>query len=559
MRKWVVWGGVGILSLVIIFLAGWAASQTPMVPRSSAVWSRGKFVGHSPVRQPVALTTTTTPDGGVYLAWRNVAQQIELAYIEYDGTIRFSTPLALGSQNPFVPQIAVRPDGRLDIVWLENSLPQATVWCAQLTSDGDVWQAGRPISNPDVPVLSRPQLVVDRAGRRHILWADENGVQWVIRGAEGDGGNVTGEPIQVAAEGRAPMARAGVAASEDTLYLVWQEEKDSRLWEIRYAELDAVQGTVRRSGPIEQVFLRTGQSLGDVSIIPTVEWTYVFWWVQDFKYVSSQGTYAVFPAGKPEQRVVGLLPLRHGYDPIEISPLTFQAGDPHPVSTAVPVAMSATVPDPAAAGESYSQIIVATLDGQAVVDEQVVSGSVQASLRPTLAEDRDSHQHLVWLDTQEFGVYRVVYASTAPDVMANYNAWTFLDVLNQVFAQSFRLSTLLVSLIAALVMWAVLPLFFLVVYHLVTSEEILRTTSSWVGLAVAIGLEVLLCFVQPPRLGMDADWAGARWVIPAGSVVLAIIATAGFLRRRKYANLFGVYFFFSIINGLSQMLAYMLL
>ncbi len=551
MRKWIVWGGVGVFSLAIIFLAGWAASQTPMVPHSSALWSRGQFIGHSPVRQPVALTAATSSDGGVYLAWRNMAQQIELAYVERDGTVRFSTPLFLGSGNPFTPQLAARPDGRLDLIWLENSPPQATVWYAQLTSDGGVQQAGRPISTPDVPVLDPPQLVVDPAGRRHILWADEHGVQWVVQDVEG---NVIGGPTQVAAEGRSPAA----AALGDTLYLVWQQEKAARLWEIWYAELDAAQGTVRRSSPIEQVFLRTGQSLGDVSIVPTAERAYVFWWVQDFKYVSSQGMYAVFPVGEPEQCVVAPLPLRQGYDPIEISPVTFYAEAVHPASSAVSVAMSASVPDPTA-GASHSQIIVATVDGQAVADEQVVNESVQASLRPALAADRDSHLHLAWLETQEFGVYRVIYASTAPDVMASYNAWTFLDVVNQVFAQSFRLSTLVVSLIAALVMWAVLPLFFLVVYHLATSEEILRTTRSWVALAVAVGLEVVSCFVQPPRLGMEADWAGARWGIPAGSVIMAIIVTAGLLRRRRYANLFSAYFLFSIINGLIQMAAYMLL
>jgi len=220
------------------------------------------------------------------------------------------------------------------------------------------------------------------------------------------------------------------------------------------------------------------------------------------------------------------------------------------------VALSESVPDPEVIGAVRSQIVVIAL-GQGE-GEDVVTASVQASLKPTLVVDDRANLHLAWLETTEFGVYRVVYASTAPAVMENYNALTIWDVLDTVFSNLFRFSTLIVALVAVLIMWAVLPFLVLVIYHLVTSEETLNTARSWGALIVALALEVALTFLQPPLFGVEADWPALRWVAPALAALGAALVMANVCRRRKYMHLFAAYFLFAGVNGLLQMVMYFL-
>ncbi|NIV33951.1 MAG: hypothetical protein GWN58_32255, partial [Anaerolineae bacterium] len=66
--------------------------------------------------------------------------------------------------------------------------------------------------------------------------------------------------------------------------------------------------------------------------------------------------------------------------------------------------------------------------------------------------------------------------------MEEYNALTLWDAANAMFGNVFRLSTVVVGLVASLSMWAVVPLVGLVIYHLVTSEETLNTVRSRVAL-----------------------------------------------------------------------------
>ena len=220
------------------------------------------------------------------------------------------------------------------------------------------------------------------------------------------------------------------------------------------------------------------------------------------------------------------------------------------------VALSEDVPDPEVAGVIRSQIAVIAL-GQGA-REDIVTASAQASLEPTLVMDDRSNLHLAWLESSEFGVYGVVYATTAPETLKNYNALTLLDVLDTVFSNVFRLSTLIVALVAVLIIWAIIPFLVLVLYHLVTSEETLHTLRSRIALIVVLALEVMLTFVQPPRIGIGAAWPALRWVTPVVTAAVTTAMMVYILRRRKDAHLFGAYFMFTGINSLLQMVTYML-
>jgi hypothetical protein len=204
------------------------------------------------------------------------------------------------------------------------------------------------------------------------------------------------------------------------------------------------------------------------------------------------------------------------------------------------------------------QIAAITL-GQGELEEQVVTASSQASTKPTLIADDRSHLHLAWLDTAGFSKYRVVYASTAPQVMANYNALTLRDGVDAVFNSLFRLSTVVVALVASFSMWAVLPLVGLVIYHLVTSEETLDSVRSRVVLGVVLAVEVALTVALPPRFGVEATWPALRWGAPAAAAAVTAAVTVVVLRRRQDAHLFAIFFLFTVVNSLLQLILYLLL
>lgn len=180
-------------------------------------------------------------------------------------------------------------------------------------------------------------------------------------------------------------------------------------------------------------------------------------------------------------------------------------------------------------------------------------------MKPVLIADDRSHLHLAWLETGGFGEYNVVYASTAPEVMENYNTLTLVDALNAAFNSVFRFSTVILSLISALATWAVVPLVGLAVYHVVTSEETLATMRSRAAIIMALAVEVALTFVLPPRIGMDITWPVLRWVLPVITATVTAVVTVSIVRRREDMHLFGAFFLFTVMNSLLQIILYLLL
>lgn len=542
MKKYRTWIIVGIILLALAALTAWASSQTPMVPRSSETWSRGQVVGQTPVKRRAALQAA--PDGGAFLIWQNMEHRLELAHIGAGGELLLNHVLSVGEAGD--PQLRTVAGGRLLLLWREGVYPHSsTVRYVLLETDGALVGQPQTLSDPAIPVLDAPRLVADAEGRYHVIWADDAGIQWVV--LDGEGALLAG-PTLLNATGRSPAVRAD---DQGKLHLIWQQRQRARVESLYYVVLDPKDrsGAVGEPEEIAQIVLNTGQGLGEPVIGLTLETGYVFWVIRDFKYVTSSGEYAFFPLESPQQKQIEPLQLRQGRYPEGIYLL-------ETTQTPLLAVLSESVPDPEVMGVVRAQIVLIALGQEN--REDVVTSSVQASLKPTLVVDDRANLHLAWLETAEFGMYRVVYASTAPAVMENYNALTIWDVLDTVFSNLFRFSTLIVALVAVLIMWAILPFLGLVVYHLVTSEETLNTARSWGALVVALALEVALTFLQPPRIGVEAAWPALRWVAPALAALGAALVIANVARRRKYMHLFAAYFLFTGVNSLLQMVMYFL-
>jgi len=534
---------VGVMLLASVALIIRASSQTQMISRESEMWSRGQVIGQTPVKRQVALQAAL--DGGVFLIWQNMENRLELAHVGVDGKVLLSRILLVGTDKARDPQLQVGSDGRLHLLWLEGKHPHSTVRYVILETDGAIASQPQTLSDPAAPVLDTPRLVASTVGRYHAIWADDAGIQWAVLNADG---TLLAGPSLVTTGGRFPAVRAD---DQGKLHLVWQQQQMTRVESLYYVVLDPKDagGVAGEPEEITRVVMRPGQGLEEPVVGLTLETGYVLWVIQDFRYVTSSGRYASFPLGFPQQRQIEPLQLRQGRHPEGVYSL-------ERVQTPPLVALSENVPDPEVAEVVRSQIAVISLGQRA--QEDIVTASVQASLNPTLVMDNHSNLHLAWLETAGFGVYRVVYASTAPEVMENYNALLMWDILDAVFSNLFRFSTLIVALVAVLIVWALIPFLVLVVYHLITSEEMLNTTRSRVVLIVVLALEVALTFIQPPRLGVEAAWPALRWVAPTVSAAVAALIMVNIVRRRKHLHLFAAYFLFTAINSVLQMVIYTL-
>ena len=543
MKKYRVWIIVGVLLLTLIVLAVWASSQTPKVDRSSEMWSRGQVIGSTSVKRRAALRTAS--DGSAFLIWQNMGGRLELAHIGTDGQVLLTHVLPIGAGESSDPQLEIGADGRLRMLWREGEYPDSTVHFVLLEADGTLVSRPQTLSNPVVSVLDAPRLIADE-GRYHAIWADDDGIQWAMLDGEGA---LLAEPTLVTAQGRFPSAQLD---ERGRLHLIWQWQLRSHVEAIYYVALDPQDagGAVAEPVEIAELILRTGQGLGEPVVALTPDMVYVFWVVRDFKYVASEGQYVSFPLGSPQQNDVEPLPLRYGRYP---EGLYLLRGPQTPLQ----VALSAGFHDPDVDDVVRSQVAVLAL-GQGGAREQVVTASTQASLKPVLVADRQANLHLVWLESTEFGRYRVVYGSTAPGVMKTYNTLSLWDVLDSVFSNVFLLATMLVAVVAVVIMWALLPFLVLVIFHLVTSEEVLGTARALWALIVALTFEVALTFIQPPRIGVEADWALLPWVAPGVSALVSALVLARTARGREHMHLFVAYFLFTATNIVLQMLLYFL-
>jgi len=540
MKRRVLWIIVGMALLALVALVVRKSVQSPMTPRASEAWSRGQVVGRMSVKRPVTLQPAS--GGGVFLIWSNLDGQLELARIGVDGEMLLNRVLPVETKKARDPQLQVGLDGHLYLLWREQEGPRAGVCYALLEADGTPVGQPQPLSDPGSRVSDAPRLARGVDGRLHALWADDAGIYWVVLD---DVGETVAGPTLLIPEGSSPMVQMDDGGR---LHLIWQYEVRGSHLDIYYAVLDPGKGELGDPEEIAEVPIGGLLQFEGMALGLSPNTGYVFWSDYNMRFDRYSFQYAFFPLDVPQQKQVNSWKLKVGDGPLAIAPLDGQ-------QSPLPVALSERMMG--SGRELELQIALITM-GQDDAEEQVVTASSQASMRPVLIADDRSYLHMAWLETGGFGEFRVVYASTAPEVMENYNALTFVDALDATFNSVFRFSTLVVALVAVLIMWAVIPFLGLVIYHLVTNEETLHTVRSRVVLVVVLALEVALTFAQPPRIGVEASWPALRWAAPAVTAVVTAVMTACIVRRRKDMHLFAAYFLFVGVNSLLQLVLYFL-
>jgi hypothetical protein len=570
MKKYVHWIAIAGLLLGLVALRAWAASSETetMTPRASEAWSRGRMIGHTPVKQPVTLQPA--PGGGVFLIWPNLDGQLELAHIGADGDVRLDRVLPVAAHRARNPQLAVGPEGRLHLLWREQSGSRTGVHYAILEADGSPASRSQALSDPASRVRGAPRLAQDAQGRFHAMWVDDAGVQWTM--LDGQGHTLAG-PALLVSDGHSLQVRTDDAGR---LHLAWQQEPRTDVREVYYTTLDPDAGKLNGPQEVAQIVLNERLQLEDVAFGIGHDTGYVLWSEYDEGFDRYLFGYASFPLSAPDQAYTDLYHLKLGDGPTAIS----LPDGPH---TPLPVVLSERIidlgdqPEPTSGRELAHYVIknegveasglelrlqitrITLGEGTDHAVEQVITASPQASMKPVLAIDDSAHHHLAWLETGGFGQYRLIYASTAPEVLESYNALTAWDIVNVVFSKLFRLSLVVVAAVLAFITWAIIPLLGLAGYHLVTSDETLSKVRSQVALVTVLAVEVALTLALPPRIAsVETGIPALRWGIPSVAAIVATAVTASVVRRREDVHLFAAFFLFTALNNLLQMALYLL-
>ncbi len=576
MRKRWVWIVLGVLALILLGLLAWGYNYvSPTVPRASKEWSKGHIVGRTMIRQPTAIEPV--PDGGVIMVWSDSGNRLKVVELDRRGEVVLDYVLPIGAWNARDPQLELGEDGRLHLLWRERGEPNATVRYMLIERDGAPVVGPRVLSNPSRWVADPPQLVSDEAGNVHAIWADEDGIYWMVIDAMG---GVSRGSTLVELDGRFPSAQIDDVGR---LHLAWQEDLERNLRGVFYLAFDPSVGEFGEPEQMAEIFRRTGQFVEGPAFGMDDEIGYVLWTVQDRRDVVSEAQYAYFPLELPRQKRTHPLRFTQGVNPSGLYPLPGQhtpllvafseeTGSGLEVTVQIAVLIVAEDQTPefetwGVAGIPGRRALLSPAPGigaselpqrqQAGAAEHLVTASRLPSIRPAIVADERSDLHMVWLEPGGFDRYRVVYASTSEVVQENYNAFSLWDVVNPIFTGVFRLSLIVLAAGPMMVLWIVLPLGGVLVFHMITGEEELRTTGAKIVLAVAIVLEVVLTIALPP-LQMELSPL-LRWGIPAISVLLAGLATWRALRRAWDSPLFEVFFVFTGVNTLLQMALYFLL
>ena len=183
-------------------------------------------------------------------------------------------------------------------------------------------------------------------------------------------------------------------------------------------------------------------------------------------------------------------------------------------------------------------------------DHYVVTASARPSLKPSLAVDAQGNLHLTWLETGGFGVYRVAYASTAPGVKRAYDALTLWDVVNGAMGVAMQLFLALGLAPLLAIVWSLVPLMWLIGYHMVTGHESVTAPGAWVVFGVSVLLEVVSTYlISPYRSSLPVILYRTLPLATAGvALALAVLV----LRKRREPSLFGGFFVFALTHGFLQ-------
>ncbi|RLC77379.1 MAG: hypothetical protein DRJ03_26950 [Chloroflexi bacterium] len=586
MKRWGYWVSIGAVLLAVVALIGWARAYIPLrTPSASEEWSRGRLLSVTPVN--VRPDAYTAPDGGTFLSWVDLNNQLHVARLGARGQIVSNWTPSLGTGIPREPRLLVGPGGETHLVWRETSEERSLLTYAQVNSSGLV-QVGPLTLSPAGDKVQSPSLIFNQRGEIEVFWIGQAGVYQATLSAEGE---MQKERVLLVKDGES----AGIVADRaGDIHLVWLENAGPNMRVIYYASFDPDQKALSQPEEMTRLFLRTGQVVQDPVIGLDLDTGYILWVIQDLKYVTSSAQYAFFPLEIPRQKKVRDLQLENGGNPLSLWAARGQR-------ETLLVALTETV---IASDGPQLQVGVVALHGEQSSGDQarvgnfgladsgagimrhrivspialhlplhtlshagnspsairhsdyIVTASEHPSLKPTLAVDAQNNLHLTWLETSGFGAYRVAYASTTPGVKTAYDRLTLWDATDRALglAMQFFIAVGLTPVLA--IYWSLFPLGWLLIYLLATGREHLTEVGTWAAFGISVLLEVMSTYLYYPHRSRMSP--ALQWSVPLLTAAIGLLLALLYLRHRDEKPLFGAFFVFAITHGLLQVMCFVL-
>ena len=554
---------VGTIAVAVGTLVGCAAEARP-TPRNAPDWSRGIPLGETPLQLPVALQVDA---GTATVAWADMEDRLRVARMGSEGSILEERTLELSTVAPRAPILLPHSAGGFHLLWLDGEGRDVAVYHSMLGPELRAVTMGRRLSPPEHLVTSL-RAVPGSGGRTEIVWAagptERPGLFHL--GLEDDGSTVA-EPTLLAAEAEAPSLRMDV---EGRLHLVWRQRRTYLSDDLYHALLDPEVGRLQDPSRLATVSRLSGQVLEGPDIVLVGDKGTLLWAVED-RVRGGSRLYGVPLSTEPSgtagpQRL--LLPSTHRPEygasdgqggPQRLAPMDGGGGSgfttqPRAGDAGEDRAWVAVTTEVSTGARRDLQIAVVALSSQGPLGYQIVTATRRASLEPVLGADLQGALHLAWLETAGFGVYQVVYASTADGVRETWNRLTLRDVADAGLQWTNTLLLTVGFLPFMLIGWVAVPLAGLILFFLWTGEEELVAASSRLVLALAILLEtVSMAYLVPSaRIGPSATsltgWLG-RWETPLLVAIPAGGALVLYLRWSERPSLFPAFLVFALTHG----------
>ena len=540
-------------------------------PRMSDVWSKGLPLGLASLNNRVGFAVDQASN--VYTVWGSVDRELRFVRLDERAQVLVDQDLDLMVIRPQQPMLALDAEGNLHLLWLDKQDQDLRVMYARLSGDGGVLQAATVLSAHELRA-ARTAMVLDPTGKTvQVFWSDTSPSRPGLYHAALDwaGNLVVPEEILVP-DGLIPAAQID---SDGYVHLAWKAEKEAGDPEFRYAAYDprrqALGPELKVGKPVVQASLLGGPSGAAKFDGPYMGLdgglVYLAWTLE----VRERGNLAVFTFYQTfPLPVFGVRDARTAFDyalPEVVHQPVFVRGA-HPSLTGDPSFLTGQPKDQSIACFTQAhgpqnlemlQSAVLGLQAGQLSNLEVVSATPGASLNPSIAVDEQGHRHLVWIDTAGFERYKVIYASTSPQVGEVLNPVTVGEVLNQGLELAFGAVTV-IGFLPLYLMWALPGFFVLLIIFLATQEADRDQPRAGVALWVSIGIHAAVQLATAGGalerlsgggfLSTPAFEVVARWVLPLLVSGLAFLVLKLYIRRTGTLSIFTCFFVYVVANAL---------
>jgi hypothetical protein len=514
------------------------------------------------------------------MVWVDLDRELRFVQLDDKASARVDLSLNLDVNRPQQPQLALDSDGQLHLVWLDKRGEGLQVAYARLSSDGEVLQGTTALSEADM-TAGRVAVVADPLGRTmEVFWSDTVPARPGVWHASLDwAGNVLVPAEVLIPEGLRPAAQVD---SQGFVHLAWRTEPAAERPELHYTVYDPQRTelgpTVAVGEPLTQASLYGGPTAAGRFDGPmlglTEDLVYVGWVVE----VRERGLLSAFTFYQsfdqpPLSRTSDTAVLDYPLPEVSASAVHVQGADP--TVTGDPQFLPGQPEDQVLAVYTQAQgprnlvmlqSAAAHLQAGQVVSQDVVSATPGASLNPVVVRDGSGHLHMVWIDTAGFDRYRVIYASTAPQVHKVLNPTTLGEVVSQGLELGFG-AVVLLGFLPLYLIWALPGFLLLLVFYLITQEVDLDDRRVAIVLWVAVIIHAVIKMSSAGGaverlstgliLTMPWLYAVARWVVPLLISGLAALVMVVYIRRKEHPSLFGSFFVFVLSDALLFTLLYL--